>query len=118
MSEELRETIKNLQNNPLVKCGSYEFIVDSNITYAEIYILLEFIRSQEQENKKYKEEKRLILKLIILVIVVLGQAFVIGFGVNLIDDLKATANGYESDRNLCRSQLDSLTQELERMQNE
>ena len=55
MSEELRETIKNLQNNPLVKCGSYEFIGDSNITYAEIYILLEFIRSQEQENKKYKE---------------------------------------------------------------
>ena len=33
-------------------------------------------------------------------------------------DLKATANGYESDRNLCRSQLDSLTQELERWQSE
>ena len=33
-------------------------------------------------------------------------------------DLKATAYGYESDRNLCRSQLDSLTQELERWQSE
>ena len=54
--------------------------------------------------------------LIILVIVVLGQAFAIAFGVELINDLKATANGYESDRNLCRSQLDSLTQELERWQ--
>ena len=53
--EEKKETIKTLQSNPLVKCGSYEFIGDSNITYAEIYILLELIRSQEQENKQYKE---------------------------------------------------------------
>lgn len=66
---------------------------------------------------KTKEEK-LWTALIILVIVVLGQAFAIAYGVGLIDDLKATANGYESDRNLCRSQLDSLTQELERWQNE
>ena len=64
------------------------------------------------------KEDKLWTALIILVIVVLGQAFVIGFGVDLINDLKATANGYESDRNLCRSQLDSLTQELERWQNE
>ena len=63
------------------------------------------------------KEDKLWTALIILVIVVLGQAFVIGFGVDLINDLKATANGYESDRNLCRSQLDSLTQELERWQN-
>lgn len=66
---------------------------------------------------KTKEDK-LWTALIILVIVVLGQAFVIAFAKGLIDDLKATANGYESDRNLCRSQLDSLTQELERYQNE
>lgn len=55
MNEELRGTIKTLQDIPLVKSGSYEFIGDSNITYADIYILLEFIRNQEQENKKYKE---------------------------------------------------------------
>lgn len=30
MSEEIKETIKTLQSNPLVKCGSYEFIGDSN----------------------------------------------------------------------------------------
>ena len=66
---------------------------------------------------KTKEDK-LWTALIILVIVVLGQAFAIAYGVDLIDDLKATANGYESDRNLCRSQLDSLTQELERWQSE
>ena len=66
---------------------------------------------------KTKEDK-LWTALIILVIVVLGQAFAIAFGVDLINDLKATANGYESDRNLCRSQLDSLTHELERWQNE
>ena len=66
---------------------------------------------------KTKEDK-LWTALIILVIVVLGQAFAIAYGVDLIDDLKATANGYESDRNICRSQLDSLTQELERWQSE
>lgn len=66
---------------------------------------------------KTKEDK-LWTVLIIAIIIIFGQAFVIGFGVDLINDLKATANGYESDRNLCRSQLDSLTQELERWQNE
>ncbi len=64
------------------------------------------------------KEDILWISIVILVSIVMVQSFVIGFGVNLIDDLKATANGYESDRNLCRSQLDSLTQELERWQNE
>ena len=63
------------------------------------------------------KEDKLWTALIIAIIIIFGQAFVIGLGVDLINDLKATANGYESDRNLCRSQLDSLTQELERMQN-
>ena len=66
---------------------------------------------------KTKEDK-LWTVLIIAIIIIFGQAFIIGLGVDIIDDLRATANGYESDRNLCRSQLDSLTQELERMQNE
>ena len=66
---------------------------------------------------KTKEEK-LWTALIIAIVIIFGQAFTIAFGVDLIDDLKATANGYESDRNLCRSQLDSLTQELERWQND
>ena len=66
---------------------------------------------------KTKEDK-LWIALIIAIIIIFGQAFVIGFGVDLIDDLKATAYGYENDRNLCRSQLDSLTQELERWQSE
>ena len=50
------------------------------------------------------KEDKLWLALILSIIVIFGQAFVIGFGVNLINDLKATANGYKSDRNLCRSQ--------------
>lgn len=33
-------------------------------------------------------------------------------------DLKAISYGYESERNICRGQLDSLTQELERWQSE
>lgn len=64
------------------------------------------------------KEDKLWLALITTIIIIFGQAFIIAFGVDLINDLKATANGYESDRNLCRSQLDSLTQELERWQSE
>lgn len=64
------------------------------------------------------KEDKLWTAVIILVIVVLGQAFAIAFGVDLINDLKATSNGYESDRNICRGQLDSLTQDYERLQNE
>ena len=66
---------------------------------------------------KTKEDK-LWTALIILVIVVLGQAFAIAFGVDLINDLKATANTQRSTVNICRGQLDSLTQELERWQSE
>lgn len=55
---------------------------------------------------------------IFVFIVALIEFLAIILGKGLIDDLRATANGYESDRNLCRSQLDSLTHELERMQNE
>ena len=55
---------------------------------------------------------------IFIFIVALIEFLAIVLGKGIIDDLKATANGYESDRNLCRSQLDSLTQELERWQNE
>ena len=64
------------------------------------------------------KEDKLRTALIIAIIIIFGQAFIIGLGVDIINDLRATANGYESDRNLCRSQLDSLTQELERWQNE
>ena len=64
------------------------------------------------------KEDKLWTVLIIAIIIIFGQAFVIDCGVDLINDLKATANGYESDRNLCRSQLDSLNQELERWQSE
>lgn len=56
MNEEVKETIKILQNNSLVKSGSYEFIGDSDITYAEIYILLKFIEDLQQENKQLHEE--------------------------------------------------------------
>ena len=64
------------------------------------------------------KEDKLWTAVIILVIMVFELAFAIAFAKDLIDDLKATANGYESDRNLCRSQLDSLTQDYERLQNE
>lgn len=64
------------------------------------------------------KEEKLWLALITAIIIIFGQAFIIGLGVDIINDLKATANGYESDRNLCRSQLDSLIQDYERLQNE
>lgn len=56
--------------------------------------------------------------LAVLVFAIVIETFLITLGMGVINDLKATANGYESDRNLCRSQLDSLKQELEIMQNE
>lgn len=56
--------------------------------------------------------------LTVLIFVVVIETFLIALGIGIINDLKATANGYQSDRNLCRSQLDSLTQEIERMQDE
>lgn len=64
------------------------------------------------------KEEKLWTALIIAIVIIFGQAFAIAYGVDLINDLKATANGYESDRNLCRSQLDSLTQDYERLQND
>lgn len=70
---------------------------------------------------KTKEDKLwnvLFTYAVIVSVVVVIELGVIFLGVDIIDDLKATANGYESDRNLCRSQLDSLTQELERWQSE
>ena len=55
---------------------------------------------------------------IFVFIVALIEFLAIMLGKGIINDLKATANGYKSDRNLCRSQLDSLTQDYERLQNE
>lgn len=69
-------------------------------------------------NKEDKLWNILFTYAVIVSVVVVIELGVIFLGVDIIDDLKATANGYESDRNLCRSQLDSLTQELERWQSE
>ena len=69
-------------------------------------------------NKEDKLWNILFTYAVIVSVVVVIELGVIFLGVDIIDDLKTTANGYESDRNLCRSQLDSLTQELERWQNE
>ena len=69
-------------------------------------------------NKEDKLWNVLFIYAVIVSVVVVIELGAILLGVDIINDLKATANGYESDRNLCRSQLDSLTQELERWQNE
>ena len=69
-------------------------------------------------NKEDKLWNVLFIYAVIVSVVVVIELGVIFLGVDIIDDLKATANGYESDRNLCRSQLDSLTQDYERLQNE
>lgn len=69
-------------------------------------------------NKKDKLWNILFTYAVVVSVAMLLELGVIFLGVDIIDDLRATANGYESDRNLCRSQLDSLTQELERWQNE
>ncbi len=55
---------------------------------------------------------------VVMSFAVLVELAVIFLGVDIINDLKATAYGYESDRNICRGKLDSLTQELEKWQSE
>lgn len=62
------------------------------------------------------KEEKLWTALILAIIIIFGQAFAIAYGVDLINDLKATANGYESDRNICRGQLDSIIQDYSRLQ--
>lgn len=62
------------------------------------------------------KEDKLWTALIIAIVIIFGQAFAIAYGVDLINDLKATANGYESDRNICRGQLDSIIQDYSRLQ--
>lgn len=51
-------------------------------------------------------------------VVIILSMIIISLGVDIINDLKATANVYKSDSNLCSGQLDSLTHELERWQND
>lgn len=55
MSNEEYEAAKRLIDIPDIKKGSYSFIGDSNITYADIRILLDYIKDLEQENQNYKE---------------------------------------------------------------
>lgn len=38
--------------------------------------------------------------------------------VEVINDLTMTSNGYKSDRNICRQELDSIKQDYERMSEE
>lgn len=63
-----------------------------------------------------RSQDKLWTALIIAIVIIFGQAFVIAYGVDLINDLKATANGYESDRNICRGKLDSIIQDYSRLQ--
>ena len=55
MTEKELEGAKKLIENKDVKKGSYSFIGDSNITYADIKILLDYIKQLEQEYQKQKE---------------------------------------------------------------
>ena len=72
------------------------------------------IIAEEYSNRCDRYLSVMIVEFVIIILLII----VISLGINVIDDLRSTANGYESDRNLCRSQLDSLTQELERWQSE
>ena len=71
------------------------------------------IIAEEYSNRCDRYLSAMIVEFVVIVLFII----VFSLSINVINDLRATANGYESDRNLCRSQLDSLTQELERWQN-
>lgn len=55
MNDKELAAAKKLFDIPDVKKGSYSFIGDSNICYADIKTLFDYIKELEQENKKYKE---------------------------------------------------------------
>lgn len=64
-----------------------------------------------------KEDKYQIF-ITVLSIFAMLEALTIAIGVGVINDLVATANGYKSDRNLCRQELDSIKQDYERLSEE
>lgn len=66
---------------------------------------------------KIKEDV-LWISVMILFGLVLVQVFIIGFGVNLINDLKDTANSYKNSENICEMKLDSLIQDYRRLQDD
>ena len=72
------------------------------------------IIAEEYSNMCDRYLSAMIVEFVVIILLII----VFSLSINVINDLKATANGYESDRNLCRSQLDSLTQDYERLQNE
>lgn len=72
------------------------------------------IIAEEYSNRCDRYLSAMIVEFVVIVLFII----VFSLSINVINDLRATANGYESDRNLCRSQLDSLTQDYERLQNE
>lgn len=63
-----------------------------------------------------ENKKEIAIALFIAIIIV--QAIFVGLCIGTITDLTLTANGYKSDRNVCRQQLDSIMQDYERLQNE
>lgn len=64
MNEKELEGAKKLIENKDVKKGSYSFIGNSNITYADIKILLDYIKQLEQENQQLKEKYNKALKIL------------------------------------------------------
>ena len=64
------------------------------------------------------KEDILWITLVVSVSIIMVQAFVIGFGIRLIEDLKYTANSYKSSENICEMKLDSLIQDYRRLQDD
>lgn len=49
--------------------------------------------------------------------ILLFICFVLGFIlIGMTNDLRATANGYESDRNICRREYEELTESYEKLE--
>lgn len=65
-----------------------------------------------------RSQDKLWTALIIAIIIIFGQAFIIAFGVDLINDLKDTANSYKNSENICEMKLDSLIQDYRRLQDD
>lgn len=60
-------------------------------------------------------ENKIKATIIILLIMILLEGFCICLAVDLINDKNAYIRGLQSDRNVCRGKLDSITQDYERL---
>lgn len=71
-----------------------------------------------RKKKLNKTEENYIFAITLLGSVLVGLLFLFLIGIEIINDLTATANGYKSDRDICRREYEELYRNYERLDKE